>query len=86
MKPKTSMKGREQIKLRMASLFEAGLFKKLEMEAFKEYKEKFLSRDPLVMKKKSSMSLNVEDIQGTLALLIIGYILALTTFIGEKLC
>ena len=64
--------GREQIKAKMAALFESGILYKLEKAEYQEYKERNPVRRVFDVK-NSTMSLTVEDIQGILAILFVGY-------------
>ena len=76
--------GREQLKWKMAALFEGGLIVKMRKDTFQKYKQ----RNPIVYKwnfEKQSMKLNLEDIQGIFGLLLLGYMLAFATFIIEIL-
>ena len=76
--------GREQIKARMFSLFESGLFKKLEEMEYEEFSKRNPKRFN-VEDKEFSMSLTVGDILGILIILFSGYFLSLMVFILETL-
>jgi hypothetical protein len=74
--------GGEQIKWKMAAMFEAGLQVKMKEDTFTEYKE----RNPIAYKKSDDdqfMKLAVEDFQGSFSLLIFGYVAATCAFCIE---
>ena len=76
--------GREQLKWKMAALFEGGLIVKMKKDTFYKYKE----RNPIVYKwkmEKQTMELKLEDVQGIFGLLLLGYFLAFASFIIEIL-
>ena len=71
--------GREQIKAKMAALFESGILYKLEKAEYQEYKGRNPVRRVFDVK-ISTMSLNMEDIQGILAILFVGYFFSIISF------
>ena len=74
--------GGEQIKWKMAAMFEAGLQVKMKEDTLTDYKE----RHPIAYKKRDGyqlMQLAIEDFQGIFSLLICGYITATFAFCFE---
>ena len=74
--------GGEQIKWKMAAMFEAGLQVKMKEDTFTAYME----RNPIAYKKSDGdqfMKLAVEDFQGISGLLICGYVAAAFAFCME---
>ena len=74
--------GREQLKSKMAALFESGLMEKLEKIEYQEYKDRKPGRQTFNLE-EPSFSLNLEDIQGIIAILFTGYIVSIIAFLIE---
>ena len=74
--------GREQLKSKMAALFESGLMVKLEKVEYQEYKDRKPGRKNFNLE-EPSFSLNLEDIQGILGILFTGYLVSCIAFMIE---
>ena len=78
--------GREQLKWKMAALFESGILSALEQKEYREFTERTRNRDKKIFDEKEKIRpLSLEDIQGTLIILLAGYLICSLVFIFETL-
>ena len=75
--------GREQLKWKMAALFESGIFSHLEYKEYAEFRERNPQKENEFLDTTKIKSLTLEDIQGTLALLFSGFLISFLVFILE---
>ena len=79
---------REQLKWKMAALFESGILSALEKKEYREFVERTRSsRDKVTFDDKEMIrALSLEDVQGTLIILLAGYSISFVALIFENLC
>ena len=78
---------REQLKWKMAALFESGILSALEQKEYREFTERTRSRDKITFDDKEMIrALSLEDVQGTLIILLAGYSISFVALIFENLC
>ena len=78
--------GREQLKWKMAVLFESGILSALEEKEYREFAERKKTREnKMFYDKEKIRALLLEDIQGTLIILLVGYSISFLVFIIETL-
>ena len=78
---------REQLKWKMAALFESGILSALEQKEYREFTERTRSRDEITFEDKEMIrALSLEDVQGTLIILLAGYSISFVALIFENLC
>ena len=78
---------REQLKWKMAALFESGILSALEQKEYREFVERTRSRDKVTFDDKEMIrALSLEDVQGTLIILLAGYSISFVALIFENLC
>ena len=78
--------GREQLKWKMAALFESGILSALEEKEYREFAERKKSRENKIFNDKEKIrALSLEDIQGTLIILLAGYSISFLVFLIETL-
>ena len=76
--------GREQLKWKMAALFESGILSALEQKEYREFTERTRNRNKKTFDEKEKIrALSLEDIQGTLIILLAGYLISSLVFIFE---
>ena len=78
--------GREQLKWKMAALFESGILSALEEKEYREFAERMKTRENKIFNDKEKIrALSLEDIQGTIIILLAGYSISLLVFMIETL-
>ena len=78
--------GREQLKWKMAALFESGILSALEEKEYREFAERMKTREKKIFNDKETIrALSLEDIQGTIIILLAGYSISLLVFMIETL-
>ena len=75
--------GREQLKWKMAALFESGIFSHLEYKEYAEFRERNPQQEHDFLDTTKIKSLTLEDIQGTLAILVGGFLISFLVFLLE---
>ena len=75
--------GREQLKWKMAAVFESGILSALEYKEYAEFRDRNPRKKIQFSDSTGIKSLTLEDVQGTLAALVAGYIISIITFIIE---
>ena len=78
--------GREQLKWKMSALFESGILSALEEKEYREFAERMKTREKKIFNDKETIrALSLEDIQGTIIILLAGYSISLLVFMIETL-
>ena len=78
--------GREQLKWKMSALFESGILSALEEKEYREFAERMKTRENKIFNDKETIrALSLEDIQGTIIILLAGYSISLLVFMIETL-
>ena len=69
--------GREQLKWKMAALFESGILSALENKEYRKFRARTRTTDKIIFAdEKKIKALTLEDVQGTLAILLAGYLIS----------
>ena len=78
--------GREQVKWKMAALFESGILSALENKEYRKFRDRTRTTDKIIFAdEKKIKALTLEDVQGTLAILLAGYSISFIIILFETL-